>query len=212
VKWRFSSYPSGVDSIFDDGRAASNATVGFGGFSGGALKSRTVLFESGAEALRSYWGYLRHGGLVLERADGHGVGDEVALTVQVGVERDPLSLTGRYVADDAAGRQVLAFLPGQPHDVLLSQAMADAELANERAYPRFPLCMPAKATWSGGMSTTVTLMDLSQGGCGFTTSTEEVDQLPVGTPLEVRCMDFELVGSIVWASYTARGMRFFKPS
>ena len=109
------------------------------------MKDLEVRFETGREVLNAYWGYLSDGGLIIPDQGLLAVGDPVALSVRIESSRATYALSGKVVRCDAAtGRAVIAFSPGEPQDMLLTQALADAEHVPARRARRFRVTLDAR--------------------------------------------------------------------
>jgi len=176
------------------------------------VKDLEVRFETGREVLNAYWGYLSDGGLIIpDRAGQLAVGDPVSLSVLIESSRSKYLLSGKVVRRDvAAGRAVIAFSPGQPQDMLLTQALADAEQVPARRARRFRVSLDARVLDAGNGAEQVEaqLVDLSEFGCCFRLHDAAQGKLPVGTPIEIAAQDFAVGGRVVWTRHTERGVAF----
>lgn len=190
----------------------------------GPVKDLEVRFETGREVLNAYWGYLSDGGLFIpDPAQAElAVGEPVSLNVLIESSRTRYTLSGKVVRRDvAAGRAAIAFNPGQPQDMLLTQALADAEQVPARRARRFRVALDARVVdaSNGTQPFDARLVDLSEFGCCFRLEREpgpgpgsEDDDddtcLPVGTPIEIAARDFAVGGRVVWTRHTERGVMF----
>ena len=175
------------------------------------VKDLEVRFETGREVLNAYWGYLSDGGLIIPDQGQLAVGDPVSLSVLIESLRASYSLSGRVVRRDiAAGRAVIAFSPGQPQDMLLTQALADAEQVPARRARRFRVTLSARVLdASNGVETLEAhMVDLSEFGCCFRLEDDVGSRLPVGTPIQIAAPDFAVGGRVVWTRHTERGVAF----
>jgi hypothetical protein len=175
------------------------------------VKDLEVRFETGREVLNAYWGYLSDGGLIIPDAGQLEVGDPVSLSVLIESSHSSYSLTGKVVrCDAAAGRAVIAFSPGEPQDMLLTQALADAEHVPARRARRFRVELEARVldASNGIRPVDARLVDLSEFGCCFRLDDRTHGQLPVGTPIEISADNFEVGGRVVWTRHTERGVAF----
>lgn len=175
------------------------------------VKDLEVRFETGREVLNAYWGYLSDGGLIIPDEGELAVGDPVELSVLIESSRSTYSLSGKVVRRDAAaGRAVIAFSPGQPQDMLLTNALADAEQVPARRARRFRVTLGARVVDAdnGAAPLDAQLVDLSEFGCCFRLEDPEATCLPVGTPIEIAAPDFAVGGRVVWTRHTERGVAF----
>jgi hypothetical protein len=176
------------------------------------VKDLEVRFETGREVLNAYWGYLSDGGLIIPNHGQLAVGDPVSLSVRIESSRSSYSLTGKVVrCDPVAGRAVIAFSPGEPQDMLLTQALADADHVPARRARRFRVTLEARVmdATNGIDHVEARLVDLSEYGCCFRLDEEETHgKLPVGTPIEIAADDFAVGGRVVWTRHTERGVAF----
>jgi hypothetical protein len=180
------------------------------------VKDLEVRFETGREVLNAYWGYLSDGGLIIpDQAQAQlTVGDPVSLTIFIESSRGLYSLSGRVVRRDVtAGRAVIAFNPGQPQDMLLTHALADAEQVPARRARRFRVALDARVVdaCNGTVPLDARLVDLSEFGCCFRLEGQGGSCLPVGTPIEIAASDFAVGGRVVWTRHTERGVAFVTP-
>ena len=176
------------------------------------MKDLEVRFETGREVLNAYWGYLSDGGLIIPDHGQLAVGDPVSLSVRIESSHSSYSLSGRVVRCDlAAGRAVIAFSPGEPQDMLLTQALADAEHVPARRARRFRVALDARVVdpTNGAGPVEAHLVDLSEFGCCLRIDESGSGRLPVGTPVEIAARDFEVGGRVVWTRHTERGVAFF---
>ncbi|HTE52909.1 MAG TPA: PilZ domain-containing protein [Kofleriaceae bacterium] len=175
------------------------------------MKDLEVRFETGREVLNAYWGYLSDGGLIIPDQGHLVVGDPVALCVRIESSRATYSLCGRVVrCDAAAGRAVIAFSPGEPQDMLLTDALADAEHVPARRARRFRVRLEARVLDASSAIDPVEaqLVDLSEYGCCFRIDGEAQADLPVGTAVEIAAEEFAIGGRVVWMRHTERGVAF----
>lgn len=174
------------------------------------MKDLEVRFETGREVLNAYWGYLSDGGLIIPDQGLLVVGDPVALSVRIESSRATYALSGKVVRCDAAtGRAVIAFSPGEPQDMLLTQALADAEHVPARRARRFRVTLDARVLHATDVRPVeAQLVDLSEFGCCFRLDEECHADLPVGTPIEIAADEFAVGGRVVWTRHTERGVAF----
>jgi hypothetical protein len=176
------------------------------------VKDLEVRFETGRDVLNAYWGYLSDGGLIIPDERCLEVGDQVSLRVRIESSHTTYSLTGKVVrCDPAAGRAVIAFSPGEPQDMLLTQALSDAEQVPARRARRYRVALDARVLEaSNGIDPVdARLIDLSEYGCCFRMDEDSaLGRLPVGTPVEISADDFAVGGRVVWTRHTERGVAF----
>jgi hypothetical protein len=179
------------------------------------VKELEVRFDSGRDVLSAYWGYLSDGGLVIPDEGGLAVGDPVSLSILITSASATYSLAGRVVRRDAAAhRAVIAFAPGQPHDMLLTQALADADKVPARRARRFRVDLDARVRDSrnGAHPVPARLVDVSELGCCVRLPrATDVPPLVTGTPVEIRAEPFHVEGRVVWDRADDRGIMFAPP-
>jgi hypothetical protein len=170
------------------------------------LREIDVRFESGEELLGAYWGYLNGGGLVIGD-DGFEVGEELSLSVSIDPSDATYCLHGRVVKCQPEGRQaVIAFHPGEPHDMLLSEALADTTHVAPRRFRRFEVDEPVRVICGGAEEWVhARLSNLSREGCCF--ELEEPVGFPVDSEVLIRHGLVQVRGAVVWARHVERGVR-----
>jgi PilZ domain-containing protein len=173
-----------------------------------------VNFPSGHELLGSYWGLLANGGLVLDEDEaGLKEGDFVELEVTLGTAGETYRLKGRVVRTPQSasrhGRVVIAFNPGEPHDVLLSAAWADTEHVPARRTRRFPLDVDIRFHSTSGEEARGRIVNLSFGGCCLrVTRGDDQARAAVGEPLTLISQRSKLNGVVRWSEGSCRGIEF----
>jgi len=179
------------------------------------VKELEVRFDSGRDVLSAYWGYLSDGGLVIPDEGGLTVGDPVSLSILITSASATYSLAGRVVRRDTASqRAVIAFAPGQPHDMLLTQALADADKVPARRARRFRVDLDAKVRDSrnGAHPLAARLVDVSELGCCIRLAVgTDAPPLVTGTPVEIAAEPFHIEGRVVWDRADDRGVMFAGP-
>jgi hypothetical protein len=179
------------------------------------VKELEVRFDSGRDVLSAYWGYLSDGGLVIPDEGGLTVGDPVSLSILITSASATYSLAGRVVRRDAAAqRAVIAFAPGQPHDMLLTQALADADKVPARRARRFRVDLDARVRDSrnGARPVAARLVDVSELGCCVRLADAgDAPPLVTGTPVEIAAEPFNVDGRVVWDRADDRGVMFAPP-
>jgi len=171
------------------------------------VKEVNVQFGSGQEVLTAYWGFLSDGGLVIPDAGELNEGQAVRLRVRIASSAKDYDLGGRVVRLHADDRQaIVAFDPGEPHDMLLTAALAETDDVPARRYPRISVTLPAEVT-SGGDAATGQLHDVSLGGCCV-----KLDRgspaFSVGSVVTVATQTFASTGTVVWRRGPDCGVSF----
>lgn len=175
------------------------------------MKAVEVRFASGKEVLGAYWGYLSDGGLVIPDDGGLTVGDAVSLSVQITSASASYALAGRVVRRDPTSRRaVIAFAPGQPHDMLLTQALADADNVPARRARRFRVDLDAtvRDRSNGAEEEPARLIDVSELGCCLQLPLATEEDMTIGTPVEIAAGPFRVAGNVVWTRRDERGVAF----
>jgi Tfp pilus assembly protein PilZ len=176
------------------------------------MKQVTVTFPNGRDLLSSYWGLLANGGLVLPEAQGLHEGDQVKLDVAIASTDRTYSLRGRVVrtpphAADTMGTVVIAFDPGEPHDLLLSAAWAETENVPPRRERRFPLDVDIRFHPPGEGEHAGRLVNVSLGGCCLRVG-KTAESAKVGENLTIISPRSKLSGVVRWAEGSCRGIEF----
>jgi hypothetical protein len=169
------------------------------------LRQIDVRFQSGQELLGAYWGYLNGGGLVIGD-QGFEVGEELALKVSIEPTEATYQLQGRVVKRQPDGcRAVVAFHPGEPHDMLLTEALAETNQTAPRRFRRFETDEPVRVSSGGAEPGHARLINVSREGCCL-----ELES-PLGFALDsevaIRCGSVIVSGSVVWSRHLERGVR-----
>jgi hypothetical protein len=170
------------------------------------VRSVEVRYPTGKELLASYWGYLSDGGLIVAD-DRLRAGDLVALRVRIestGVDHE---LSGKVVRCRDDGRAVVAFEPGQPHDMLLTEALADAEDVPARRHRRYPVALAAELV-NGTASAPAKILNVSESGCCVRVPADQRGQFSVGSTVRVQAGELAASGRVVWARHTERGVEY----
>lgn len=165
------------------------------------LKQLDVRFADGHAVLNAYWGYLSGGGLVLAGDGAVDVGDQVALRVQVSSIGSEYRLAARVVRCDQPSRVIVAFHPGEPHDLLITDALHETEHVPARQDQRYVVDVQGKLAGEP-----VLIVNLSRSGCRVRGAGEAT--APVGARVEVDCGGHAIPATVVWASGADRGLRF----
>jgi len=181
--------------------------MGKGGAANVAVKQITVKFGSGQEVLSAYWGFLADGGLVIPDRGDLDEGQPVQLQIEIGSSGAEYDLGGKVVRRHGAGEQVIvAFDPGEPHDMLLTAALSETDNVPARRFQRYAVSLPVEI---GGVQ--AQLVDVSAGGCCLRLSMKKTDELPIGTDVVVSTQEFEARGVVVWVHGLDRGISFDAP-
>jgi hypothetical protein len=187
----------------------------------GGNKAVSISFPSGKDVLNAYWGFLAHGGLVI-RDPIHGLdeGDAVSLEVTIESLQRHYSLRGQVVRrpnlDTPTGEHaVIAFDPGEPGELLLSAAWADADNVPARRHRRFPCGTVVRFRWTGAegagpdsVPAEGRLVNVSSGGCCVRVRTAGPHKVVVGEPVEVLVDDNAFAAVVRWSRAADFGLEF----
>jgi hypothetical protein len=172
------------------------------------VKRVEVRFKNGQDVLLAYWGFLSDGGLVIPDREEFAEGQPVRLQVKVASLASDYELGGRIVRRHAADRQaIVAFDPGEPHDMLLTAALAETDDVPARRYQRFSVSLPAELSASEGAAGGH-LIDVSAGGCCVRLDAPSNGALAIGAPVSVSTQEFSASGTVVWSRGLDRGVSF----
>ena len=178
-------------------------------FGSGGLKDFKVRFGTGVEVLNAYWGYLSDGGLIIEDRSELDVGDMVALDVHIESSRTNYALAGKVVRrESASGQAVIAFDPGQPHDLLLSEALAETDNVPARRHRRYRIELAATLKRPDADPRRATLVNISREGCCVRLGEPDGGSFGVGASLEIEAGELVATGTVVWQRGIERGIRF----
>jgi hypothetical protein len=176
------------------------------------VKAVTVEFKTGQEVLAAYWGYLADGGLVIPAPPEVGEGESVALRIRIASLATDYAIAGRVVKRHPEGRQaVVAFHPGEPHDMLLSAVLAETDDVPPREHRRFACNLAAEVVppWAPDQTVHGRIVNVSEVGCCVQLSGDEAEALPLGTSdIRIHSGKFRAVGRVVWARAAERGVQF----
>jgi hypothetical protein len=185
-------------------------TVAASGADFTTLKDFEVRFGKGQDVLNAYWGYLSDGGLVIEDRAELEVGDAVSLNICIESSRARYALAGKVVRRQSdSGQAVIAFDPGQPHDLLLSEALAETDNVPARRHRRYRVELSARL--SAGLDSAAigaTVVNISSEGCCVRLAEPDRGRLGVGTRVDIAAADFTITGQVVWQRGAERGVRF----
>jgi hypothetical protein len=159
------------------------------------VKRLEVRYGRGRDLLGAYWGYLAHGGLVLDHQDGVTEGQSVAVNVRIDATNQAHELTGRVVSKPGRPRTVIAF-EGAANNELLRAAI------EERAVD---LEAQVRAVDRGSAYRRARISNIGPDGC--TLRLAEGD-LEVGTSIQVRTGGIEILGCVVWSLDEEVGVMF----
>jgi Tfp pilus assembly protein PilZ len=174
-----------------------------------------VTFPNGRDLLGSYWGLLANGGLVLPEPQGLREGDPVLLEVEIASTGDRFVLNGRVVRkpphpDDTPGTIVIAFDPGEPHDLMLSAAWADTENKPPRRDRRVTLDLDVRFHAAAEEDELPgRLVNVSVGGCCLRVKRPwDQSKASVGERLTIIGRTARLAGVVRWSEGSCRGVQF----
>jgi hypothetical protein len=170
------------------------------------VRSVEVSYATGKDLLAAYWGYLSDGGLVLAN-DNLRPGDLVSLRVQIHSTGVRHELSGKVVRCRDGGRAVVAFEPGEPHDMLLTEALADAENVPARRHRRYPVMLSAELI-NGTATAPAQILNVSESGCCVRVPATHRGQFSVGSSVRVCAGELAATGRVVWARHTERGVEY----
>lgn len=176
------------------------------------MKQVDVRFGSGRDVLNAYWGYLSTGGLVIREPEGLDVGQPVALNVQIESSQSRYSFCGKVVRRQSDGRIVVAFRPGEPHDMLLTEALAETDKVPARRHRRYRVDLVARVSAPTGEELPARVVNLSEGGCCVRVDQRTEGELDLGTNIDIKSPDFSVTGEVVWTRHHERGVRFANAS
>lgn len=173
------------------------------------LKDVSVRFGCGRDLLNAYWGYLSDGGLVIPDDDGLDEGAHVALRVVIASSNASYRLAGRVVRRHRDEQQaVIAFDPGEPHDMLLTAALAETDNVPARNHRRFPVDIEARVSHNGSAPVRARIVNIGLGGCCVRLPPGERATFAVGADLAVAAPGFAVSGFVVWTWHADRGVQF----
>lgn len=168
------------------------------------MRQIVVSFPSGKDVLAAYWGFLSTGGLEILDDQGLTEGEAVELDVTIESSRRRYRLAGlvvrrRRVAAAAGGRAVIAFRPGEPHDMLLSAAWAEADNVPARRHPRYPAeaSLRFRHRRRQAEEMRARLLNVSLGG--YCVRTRSLSAAAVGDEVVAYAEGVEVPGVVRWA-------------
>lgn len=90
-------------------------------------KDRTLdlRFHSPEELLKCYWGYLSEGGLVVNKFPSLKKNQSVSMVIRISGQIR-CTLSGQVIREGLS-KQIIKFLPGEPHEQLLLDSLAADE-------------------------------------------------------------------------------------
>ena len=173
------------------------------------MRQVNVRFGTGQEVLNAYWGFLSDGGLVIPDQDGFAEGVAVSVRVQIASSQTQYELFGRIVRRDAARHAVVAFDPGEPHDMLLTAALSETDDVPARRHKRHQLKKRAEVLNGDGRApVTGRMLDVSRAGCCVRLDGATAGAFPNGTSVTVLVDGMRASGTVVWARGADRGVSF----
>jgi len=177
------------------------------------MKQIAVSFSSGKDVLNAYWGFLSNGGLVIRDEQGLREGEAVSLEVTIESSKQRYKLNGQVVRRPERPVQrdkaVIAFHPGEPHDLLLSAAWAETDNVPARRHRRFPLDTSVKFRDHTGTQHEFKgrLLNLSYGGCCLRSNARRT--IGVGDRIVLLGEDgVEVPGVVRWSRAEDLGIEF----
>jgi hypothetical protein len=177
-------------------------------------KALKVSFPTARDLLGSYWGLLANGGLILPSPPyGLTQGDKVEIEILIESSAMRTRLRGQVVrhpggvGDGTLERVVIAFEPGEPHDLLLDAAWAEIDGTPVRRERRFPLDVDIRFAPEGAGELSGRLVNLSLGGCCLRVPRSQ-DAPRVGAPLRLFGAKGTLAGVVKWSDGSCRGIEF----
>lgn len=178
------------------------------------MKEVAVTYSTGGEVLNAYWGFLSHGGLILEDGEHLREGEAVALDVTIESSQQQYRLLGHVVRgqhDGASERTIVAFAPGDEQEMLLSAAWAETDNVPPRKHPRIAADVQVRIRYSIGADevSPARLLNISLGGCCLRLSGPFRD-LQVASSKHVFVLGdrFEARGIVRWARASILGIQF----
>lgn len=172
------------------------------------VKQVEVKFGSGHEVLGAYWGFLSDGGLVIPDSEDLDEGQPVQLRIHIASQNSAYDLGGRVVRRHTDDRQVIvAFDPGEPHDMLLTAALAETDDVPARRFQRFSVSTPAEINGDSGTGAG-RLTDVSAGGCCVRLDASSRNGFTLGAAVTISTQEFQSTGTIVWVRGKDRGVSF----
>jgi hypothetical protein len=173
-----------------------------------AVKDVEVCFGSGRDVLHSYWGYLSDGGVVIADQAGLEVGDEVALAITIASTGATYRLAGKVVrCEPEADRVTVAFDPGEPHDMLLTEALSEAHNVPPRRHRRFAIDLDVEVSEHGGPPVAARMVNVSEAGCCVRVGCDHRYELERGSRVVITAGDLVTEGEVIWAVGAERGVR-----
>jgi len=177
------------------------------------MRQIAVSFSTGKDVLNAYWGFLSNGGLIIRDEQGLREGEAVALEVTIESSKQRYTLNGQVVRRPERPVQrdkaVIAFHPGEPHDLLLSAAWAETDNVPARKHRRFPMEAQIKIRDGRGVQHEHAgrLLNLSFGGCCLRMS-DGRRTVGVGDRLTLLGEGIEVPGIVRWSRAEDVGIEF----
>ncbi len=177
------------------------------------MKSIEIIFTTGRDVLKAYWGFLSNGGLVLHDTHDLQLGDPVALRVTIASSQREYKLRGHVVrrpdvSHATPDRTVIEFAPGEPHDLLLSAAWAETDNVPARRHRRQHVDREiAVRLPDGGSVLTGRMLNVSLGGCCVNIS-GGASRVRAGETVELSAADTRTQGLVRWQRADDLGVQF----
>jgi hypothetical protein len=195
-------------------RRVDSKSSGKGGLEVSEAKEIEITFPTGRDVLNAYWGFLSNGGLVLPSDLGLPEGEAVILSVTIASQTERYRLTGqvvrRPVFPTTGERTVVAFDPGEPHDMLLSAAWAETDNTPVRRHRRFPVEASVRFRMGEGEAAG-RLLNLSFGGCCVRAPASAGPEADIGEPIVICGEDVAIHGVVRWRRAAELGVEFDNP-
>jgi Tfp pilus assembly protein PilZ len=178
------------------------------------MKQIAVTFSTGKDVLNAYWGFLSNGGLIIRDEQGLREGEAVSLEVTIESSQQRYKLNGQVVRRPERPVQkdkaIIAFHPGEPHDLLLSAAWAETDNVPARKHRRFPLDAMIRFRDDGGAEHEFRgrLLNLSFGGCCLRSPDRRT--VGVGDRIVLLGDGVELPGVVRWSRAEDLGIEFME--
>lgn len=170
------------------------------------VRGMELSYPTGGELLAAYWGYLSDGGLVVED-ESLRPGELVSLRVTIAGQPPEETISGKVLRCRSDGWAVVGFEPGQPQDMLLSRALADAENVPARRHRRYAVDLEARVQ-NGSAAAAATILNVSASGCCLRVPEAERESFSPGDRVSLSAGALSASGSVVWAKNTERGVEY----
>lgn len=174
----------------------------------GPTKHLDVRFPRGSDVLAAYWGFLADGGLIIPHGGNVTAGEPVSLRIQVASSGTDVTFTGTIAKLLEPARAVVAFCPDQPHDLLLSAALAETDNVPARRHRRYRTQVHVEVAAGGASAVAGEVINVSASGCCFRLAAGLRHHFAVGDAVSIAAPGTVTGGRVVWSSPTERGVAF----